>query len=287
MRTLATPSPPCLSCSMFSHVRFCRNSRVVSTAAVVSPALSSSNAVNLEICVAATVLTPLTPLLGLYFGSQAHWQLNLFGEHIKGFVGIIFCPRRICPLLAMPKLHRDVCARNYLHFITRCGRSSCRWKLQDLGVNPGFKPCVRYIIHLRKQRTFFNTVLSHHWGCYTVEIEKPKYACMKSLRRMEDIVPRSSGFQLWWNVVELLLDQLWWRRHALKKLIDWESVEEDKGKDSIVAYILHLMKKKSGQIFIPPEEQISLQLMRDPVIVASGQTYERVCVEKWFCDGKL
>ncbi|KAG7646390.1 hypothetical protein ISN45_At01g015350 [Arabidopsis thaliana x Arabidopsis arenosa] len=60
----------------------------------------------------------------------------------------------------MPKLHRDVCARNYLHFITRCGRSSCRWKLQDLGVNPGFKPCVRYIIHLRKQRTFFNTVLS-------------------------------------------------------------------------------------------------------------------------------
>lgn len=52
----------------------------------------SSNAVNLEICVAATVLTPLTPLLGLYFGSQAHWQLNLFGEHIKGFVGIIFCP---------------------------------------------------------------------------------------------------------------------------------------------------------------------------------------------------
>lgn len=62
---------------------------------------------------------------------------------------------------------------------------------------------------------------------------------------MEDIVPRSSGFQLWWNVVELLLDQLWWRRHALKKLIDWESVEEDKGKDSIVAYILHLMKKYS------------------------------------------
>jgi hypothetical protein len=45
--------------------------------------------------------------------------------------------------------------------------------------------------------------------------------------------------------------------------------------------------RKSGQIFIPPEEQISLQLMRDPVIVASGQTYERVCVEKWFCDGKL
>jgi hypothetical protein len=36
---------------------------------------------------------------------------------------------------------------------------------------------------------------------------------------------------------------------------------------------------------LPPEElrcPISLQLMSDPVIVASGQTYERVCIEKWF-----
>jgi hypothetical protein len=35
---------------------------------------------------------------------------------------------------------------------------------------------------------------------------------------------------------------------------------------------------------LPPEElrcPISLQLMSDPVIVASGQTYERVCIEKW------
>ena len=30
---------------------------------------------------------------------------------------------------------------------------------------------------------------------------------------------------------------------------------------------------------------ISLQLMCDPVIIASGQTYERVCIEKWFGDG--
>lgn len=36
---------------------------------------------------------------------------------------------------------------------------------------------------------------------------------------------------------------------------------------------------------LAPEElrcPISLQLMSEPVIVASGQTYERVCIEKWF-----
>ncbi|KAL2650877.1 hypothetical protein R1flu_019005 [Riccia fluitans] len=39
-----------------------------------------------------------------------------------------------------------------------------------------------------------------------------------------------------------------------------------------------------------PEEfrcPISLQFMSDPVIVASGQTYERVCIEKWFRDGHV
>ncbi|KAK1272151.1 U-box domain-containing protein 45 [Acorus gramineus] len=30
---------------------------------------------------------------------------------------------------------------------------------------------------------------------------------------------------------------------------------------------------------------ISLQLMYDPVIISSGQTYERACIEKWFDDG--
>ncbi|CAM6058474.1 unnamed protein product [Sphagnum tenellum] len=41
---------------------------------------------------------------------------------------------------------------------------------------------------------------------------------------------------------------------------------------------------------LPPEElrcPISLQLMSDPVIVASGQTYERVCIEKWFQEGHV
>ncbi|MCO5600332.1 hypothetical protein L7F22_054442 [Adiantum nelumboides] len=40
--------------------------------------------------------------------------------------------------------------------------------------------------------------------------------------------------------------------------------------------------------YIPPEEfrcPISLQLMSDPVIISSGQTYERVCIEKWFEEG--
>ena len=45
---------------------------------------------------------------------------------------------------------------------------------------------------------------------------------------------------------------------------------------------------RSGNMLTPPEElrcPISLQLMYDPVIIASGQTYERACIEKWFTDG--
>lgn len=130
-------------------------------------------------------------------------------------------------------------------------------------------------------------------------------------------------------------------RRALKKLVEKARIEEDKRKESIVAYLLHLMRKysklfrndfsddndsqgstpcsptisfegysgshaferqlsklnsfnfkpsfrKSGQVPIPPEElrcPISLQLMYDPVIIESGQTYERICIEKWFSDG--
>ncbi|XP_015957989.1 U-box domain-containing protein 6 isoform X1 [Arachis duranensis] len=135
-------------------------------------------------------------------------------------------------------------------------------------------------------------------------------------------------------------------RRALKKVIERARAEEDKRKESIVAYLLHLMKKysklfrnefsddndsqgsapcsptvqgsiedgvpgvhcqafdrqfsklgsfcfkpndmKSEHMPLPPEElrcPISLQLMYDPVIIASGQTYERLCIEKWFSDG--
>lgn len=44
----------------------------------------------------------------------------------------------------------------------------------------------------------------------------------------------------------------------------------------------------SGSMPLPPEElrcPISLQLMYDPVVIASGQTYERACIEKWFNSG--
>ncbi|XP_020269839.1 U-box domain-containing protein 45-like [Asparagus officinalis] len=128
-------------------------------------------------------------------------------------------------------------------------------------------------------------------------------------------------------------------RRALKKLIERARIEEDKRKESIVAFLHHLMRKysklfrsdlgddtdsqgsgpcsptfsseangrvferqfsrlssfnfkqnglKSGNMSLPPEEfrcPISLQLMYDPVIISSGQTYERVCIEKWFNDG--
>ncbi|KAG8365921.1 hypothetical protein BUALT_Bualt17G0022200 [Buddleja alternifolia] len=134
-------------------------------------------------------------------------------------------------------------------------------------------------------------------------------------------------------------------RRALKKLIERARADEDKRKESIIAYLMHLMRKysklfrsefsddndsqgstpcsptvqgsledgivpgrnafdrqlsklcsfnfkpnfrRSGNMPVPPEElrcPISLQLMYDPVIIASGQTYERVCIEKWFSDG--
>lgn len=41
-------------------------------------------------------------------------------------------------------------------------------------------------------------------------------------------------------------------------------------------------------VLIPPDEfrcPLSMQLMSDPVIISSGQTYERVCIEKWFEEG--
>jgi len=47
---------------------------------------------------------------------------------------------------------------------------------------------------------------------------------------------------------------------------------------------------RTPQTPVAPEElrcPISLQLMSDPVIVASGQTYERVCIEKWFREGHV
>ncbi|CAN6483172.1 unnamed protein product [Victoria cruziana] len=133
-------------------------------------------------------------------------------------------------------------------------------------------------------------------------------------------------------------------RRALKKLVEMARCENDKRKEIIVSYLLHLMRKyskifrsecpddvdsqgstpcsptvhgsveegvgsaqaidgqllkfgslninpngrRSGNLPVTPEEfrcPISLQLMYDPVIIASGQTYERVCIENWFSHG--
>ncbi|TVU15464.1 hypothetical protein EJB05_38985 [Eragrostis curvula] len=134
-------------------------------------------------------------------------------------------------------------------------------------------------------------------------------------------------------------------RRALRRLLERAHAEEDVKKESIAAYLLHLMRKYSnifrnevidntssqcssppcsfisvsssidlpgdGQVLerqmprvgsfnlkqikglsgsmpLPPEElrcPISLQLMYDPVVIASGQTYERACIEKWFDSG--
>ncbi|GFS33826.1 plant U-box 45 [Actinidia rufa] len=107
-------------------------------------------------------------------------------------------------------------------------------------------------------------------------------------------------------------------RRALKKLIERARVEEDKRKEvqhlapltvqgsfedvgpkgngytferqlsKLSSFNFKPNFRRSDQIPIPPEElrcPISLQLMYDPVIIASGQTYERICIEKWFSDG--
>lgn len=136
-------------------------------------------------------------------------------------------------------------------------------------------------------------------------------------------------------------------KKALRRLLDKARSEEDKKKELILQYLLHLLRKYSklqtfataddgsapevtsscppspsegcseistggresdfssefcfkretgncskeevlsgsSHFLIPPEEfrcPISLQLMSDPVIISSGQTYERVCIEKWF-----
>ncbi|XP_044966969.1 U-box domain-containing protein 7-like [Hordeum vulgare subsp. vulgare] len=54
------------------------------------------------------------------------------------------------------------------------------------------------------------------------------------------------------------------------------------------SFSLKQIKGLSGSMPLPPEElrcPISLQLMYDPVVIASGQTYERACIEKWFNSG--
>ncbi|XP_057858382.2 U-box domain-containing protein 45 [Cryptomeria japonica] len=136
-------------------------------------------------------------------------------------------------------------------------------------------------------------------------------------------------------------------KRSLRKQLDKSRCEDDKRKESIISYLLHLLRKYNklfrnecmddvdsqysdpcspsvrnsleeahvsgrrsdqddskiqsfklvaketlrssvGMLPAVPEEfrcPISLQLMSDPVIICSGQTYERVCIEKWFSEG--
>lgn len=135
-------------------------------------------------------------------------------------------------------------------------------------------------------------------------------------------------------------------KRALKRLLDKARADKDKKKESIIIYLLLLLRKHAmffkneysdgadspnsgpcspsirdcidevsrngrnnerrvsrlhsfdtagkgtpgrlGSIPVPPEEfrcPISLQLMSDPVIISSGQTYERVFIQKWISEG--
>ncbi|XP_016473183.1 U-box domain-containing protein 6-like isoform X2 [Nicotiana tabacum] len=198
-----------------------------------------------------------------------------------------------------------------------------------------------------------------------LKFERARCALEDSLKRVEDIVPQSIGgqgrkfngndnnelesFHQAASRLGITSSRAALReRRALKKLVERARAEEDKRKESIVAYLLHLIRKysklfrsefsddndsqgstpcsptvqgsfedgigpggniihafdrqfsklssfnfkpnfrRSDQMPVPPEElrcPISLQLMYDPVIIASGQTYERICIEKWFSDG--
>lgn len=204
------------------------------------------------------------------------------------------------------------------------------------------------------------------------ELEKADFVLDQSEKQVGDEVnqliqnePKSSGF-LDANELEFL-HQIAFRvgitssvavlteRRALRKLLERAHAEEDLKKESIAAYLLHLIRKYSsifksettsttnslcsspsfssrsnsgliglhrslssstdlhgncqilekqlpragsfnskqmkglsGSMPMPPEElrcPISLQLMYDPVVISSGQTYERACIDKWFDSG--
>ncbi|ONM16485.1 U-box domain-containing protein 6-like isoform X1 [Zea mays] len=196
------------------------------------------------------------------------------------------------------------------------------------------------------------------------ELEKAGFVLDQSEKQVGDEVseliqnePKSNGF-LDENELEFL-HQIAFRvgitssvaalteRRALRRLLERAHAEEDLKKESIAAYLLHLIRKYSnifksetndstnslcsspscsssklssstdlhgncqilekrlpsvgslspkqigglsgtGSMPLPPEElrcPISLQLMYDPVVIASGQTYERACIEKWFHSG--
>ncbi|KAJ4701956.1 RING-type E3 ubiquitin transferase [Melia azedarach] len=102
-------------------------------------------------------------------------------------------------------------------------------------------------------------------------------------------------------------------KRCIKRIID-KLCDTDTIKKKILRYLLYLLRKYGGLIckhktdsavalheegvetqvnqsgmLEPPEEfkcPISMRLMYDPVVIASGKTFERVWIEKWFNDGE-
>ncbi|CAN6446698.1 unnamed protein product [Victoria cruziana] len=97
-------------------------------------------------------------------------------------------------------------------------------------------------------------------------------------------------------------------RRCLKKLLNKHRASDQK-KETIILFLLHVLKKygrykgDNGTALVgtckefenrsqcmPPAPDsfrcpISLEIMQDPVVIASGQTYERAWIQKWFNEG--
>ncbi|KAG7572907.1 U box domain [Arabidopsis suecica] len=79
---------------------------------------------------------------------------------------------------------------------------------------------------------------------------------------------------------------------VLKKIKDFVQTDNPNLDDAPMRLKSPLPKSQDGDqdMKVPPEDfrcPISLELMTDPVIVSSGQTYERECIKKWLEEGHL
>ncbi|XP_010510574.1 PREDICTED: U-box domain-containing protein 12 [Camelina sativa] len=79
---------------------------------------------------------------------------------------------------------------------------------------------------------------------------------------------------------------------VLKRIKDFVQTDNPNLDDAPMRLKSPLPKAQDGDLNlpIPPEDfrcPISLELMNDPVIVSSGQTYERECIKKWLEGGHL
>ncbi|CAE6018649.1 unnamed protein product [Arabidopsis arenosa] len=79
---------------------------------------------------------------------------------------------------------------------------------------------------------------------------------------------------------------------VLKKIKDFVQTDNPNLDDAPMRLKSPLPKSQDGDqdMKVPPEDfrcPISLELMTDPVIVSSGQTYERECIKKWLEGGHL